>query len=175
MLVFVETEGCDMKKRCIGFLLAILMLAALLPASITHAATLSAALNIDISYAESQTVTAGTIRYVSQLTFSPNFHASYWGDYVDGAGHECYTADSSMALSTLGLNATPAMLGDYWNAQGHTGGTPFTTVAWDVGVFGATYLERSLSRAMESYRSGVGTYSPPILHLTSYSDRKSVV
>ena len=76
-----------------------------------------------------------------------------------------------MALSCLGLNATPATLGIYWTERGHTGGSPFTTVAWDVGAFGANYLERSFAKAMDAFLSDPSTYSPPIIHLTTYSER----
>ena len=161
-----------MKKRCIGFLLACLLLIGVLPLSQTHAAALSAAPYLNLSYGESSAVSAGTIRYVSQLTSSPNFRTSYWEPYVDGAGHECYTASISMALSALGLNATPAVLGKYWTAQGHTGGSPFTTVQWDVAPFGATYLSRSFDKAMQAFRNAPGSYSPPIIHLTTYSNTR---
>lgn len=160
-----------MKKRCIGFLLACLLLIGILPLSQTHAAALNAAPYLNISYSESSGVTAGTIRYVSQLTSSPRFYTSYWDPYVDGAGHECYTAAISMALSAIGANATPAALGLYWTKQGHTGGTPFTTVQWDVSPFGATYLQRTFAKAMEAFRNAPGSYSPPIIHLTTYSER----
>ena len=161
-----------MKKRLLGFLLACVLLLGILPVSATYAASIPGApSNVNLSYTESASVQMGTIRYVSQLTSSPYFYASYWEPFVDGAGWECYTADISMALSCLGLNATPAALGTYWNGRGHTGGNPFTTVAWDLEPFGATYLERSFAAAMQSYRSDPASYSPPIIHLTTYSER----
>ena len=160
-----------MKKRCIGFLIACLLLIGILPFSNTYAASVNGAPYLNISYSQSSGVTAGTIRYTSQLTSSQYFYSSYWDPYVDGAGHECYTAAISMALSAIGCNATPAALGKYWTQQGHTGGSPFTTVQWDVAPFGASYLERSFSRAMEAFCSAPGSYSPPIIHLNSYSER----
>ncbi len=160
-----------MKKRVIGFLLACLLLMGVLPFAQTHAVSLNAAPYLNITYGESSAVAGGTIRYVSQLTSSPRFYTSYWEPYVDGAGHECYTAAISMALSAIGVNATPAVLGLYWTEQGHTGGTPFTTVQWDVAPFGATYLQRSFAKAMEAFRGAPGSYSPPIIHLTTYSER----
>ena len=160
-----------MKKRCIGFLLACLLLIGILPLSNTYAASINGAPYLNISYSQSSGVTAGTIRYVSQLTSSQYFYNSYWDPYVDGAGHECYTAAISMALSAIGANATPASLCKYWTQQGHTGGTPFTTVQWDVGPFGATYLQRSFAKAMEAFRGAPGSYSPPIIHLNTYSER----
>ena len=42
---------------------------------------------------------------------------------------------------------------------------------WDVAPFGATYLQRSFAKAMEAYRGAPGSYSPPIIHLTTYSER----
>lgn len=160
-----------MKKRCTGFLLAYLLLVWILPMGAVRAVSIPAAPYLNITYGESSTVSAGTIRYVSQLSWSPNFRVSYWSPYEDSAGHECYTADISMALSSLGLNATPATLGIYWTERGHTGGEPFTTVAWDVGAFGATYLERSFAKAMDAYMSEPSLFSPPIIHLTTYSVR----
>lgn len=160
-----------MKKRCIGFLLACMLFVGLFPMSNASAATLSAAPNLNISYSESVPVTAGTIRYVSQLASSGYFCHSYWDPYADAAIYECYTADISMALSSLGLDATPATLGTYWTERGHTGGTPFTTVAWDVGAFGANCLERSFEKSMAAFVSDPGVYSPPIIHLTTYSER----
>lgn len=160
-----------MKKRCIGFLLACLLLIGILPLSNANAASINGAPYLNISYSQNSGVTAGTIRYVSQLTSSQYFYNSYWDPYVDGAGHECYTAAISMALSAIGCNATPATLGKYWTQQGHTGGSPFTTVQWDVAPFGASYLQRSFARAMESFRGAPGSYSPPIIHLNTYSER----
>ena len=160
-----------MKKRCIGFLLACLLLIGILPLSNTYAASINGAPYLNISYSQSSGVTAGTIRYVTQLTSSQYFYNSYWDPYVDGAGHECYTAAISMALSAIGANATPATLGQYWTKQGHTGGSPFTTVQWDVAPFGASYLQRSFAQAMEAFRGAPGSYSPPIIHLTTYSER----
>ncbi len=160
-----------MKKRCVGFLLAVVLLAGLLPMAHANAASLSASPYLNINYDSTTSVSAGTIRYVSQLVGSPNFHPSYWNDYVDAAGYECYTASISMALSSIGANATPGALGDYWNGKGYTGGEPFATMAWDVEGFGATYLERSFSTAIENFLNNPGSYSPPVIHLTTYSER----
>ncbi len=160
-----------MKKRCVGFLLAVVLLAGLLPMAHANAAALSASPYLNINYDSTDSVSAGTIRYVSQLAGSPNFHPSYWNDYVDAAGYECYTASISMALSSIGANATPGRLGDYWNGKGYTGGEPFATMAWDVQDFGATYLERSFATAMDNFLNNPGAYSPPVIHLTTYSER----
>lgn len=160
-----------MKKRCVGFLLAVMLLAGLLPVAPANAASLSATPYLNITYGASDTVSAGSIRYVSQLSASPNFHDSYWGNYVDAAGWECYTAAISMALSSIGSNATPGKLGDYWNGKGYEGGDPFATMAWDVEDFGATYLERTFFTAVENFLNHPGVYSPPIIHLTTYSER----
>ena len=75
-----------MKKRCVGFLLVCVMLVGLLPMAHANAASLDATPNLNINYGYSDTATAGTIRYVSQISWSPNFHESYWNDYADAAG-----------------------------------------------------------------------------------------
>ncbi len=160
-----------MKKRCVGFLLACVMLLGLLPMAHADAASLNATPNLNLTYEFSDSAQAGTIRYVSQLSASPNFHASYWNDYVDAAGWECYTACISMALSSVGADATPGDLGDYWNEQQYTGGDPFTTMAWDVRPYDATFLQRSFATSMDNLLSHPGSYSPPIIHLTTYSER----
>lgn len=161
-----------MKKRILGLLLAFCMLAGLIPQISLNAQAvevLPAAPNPGVEYGEVEQVRAGTIRYVSQLSYMDTFYPSYWGDYADAAGHECYTACISMALSYIGANATPQVLGDYWLAQGYTGGYPFATTPHDVAEFHATCSELPLGLAVANYQTGSGKYSPPILHLTTYS------
>ena len=62
------------------------------------------------------------------------------------------TRYAGIAFEISVANATPATLGKYWTQQGHTGGSPFTTVQWDVAPFGASYLQRSFAKAMEAFR-----------------------
>ena len=73
-----------------------------------------------------------------------------------------------MALSYLGIDATPGALGDYWRSGGHYG-APFATTPEDVAFSGATYSKTSLAEAIARYVGGEGSYSPPIIHLNSYS------
>ena len=161
-----------MKKRIISLLLVLVLVAVLVGPMTTGAKAaqqLTAAPYTPVEYNYSARAQAGTIRYVSQLKMSPYFRQEYWGPYVNYAGHECLTACVSMALSYVGVSATPAELGDYWNMKGYTGGVPFRTIQWDTQGFGGTYIKSSLDRAMANYLNGHGAYSPAVIHLTSYS------
>ena len=161
-----------MKKRIISLLLVLVLLAALVPqlaANASAAQKLTAAPYAPVEYNYSANVQAGTIRYVSQLSWSPHFYKAYWTPYEDYAGHECLTACVSMALSYVGVSATPAELGDYWTMKGYTGGVPFRTIQWDTQGFGGSYVKSSLDRAMANYLNGNGTYSPAVIHLNTYS------
>lgn len=165
-----------MKKRALGLLLALCMLAGLVPQislNAQAASTLSAAPNPYIEYAQTDETPVGTIRYVSQIPDEGynGFYSAYWGRYENYARSECYTASISMALSYIGINATPLALGDYWLSKGYTGGTPFATTEEDVDAFGAQCLELPFAQAMDNYLNGGGKYSPPILHLNNYSAR----
>ena len=161
-----------MKKRIISLLLVLVMVAALAPHLASNASAakqLSATPYASIEYNYSATVQAGTIRYVSQLSWAPTFYQAYWTPYESYAGHECLTACVSMALSYVGVSATPAELGDYWNMKGYTGGVPFRTIQWDTEAFGGQYVKSSLDRAMANFLNGNGTYSPAVIHLDTYS------
>lgn len=161
-----------MKKRIISSLLILVLVAVLVGPMTTDASAsqkLTAAPYTPVEYNYSSRAQAGTIRYCSQLTMSPYFREEYWGSYVSYAGHECLTACVSMALSYVGVSATPAELGDYWNMKGYTGGVPFRTIQWDTSGFGGSYVKTSLDHAMANYLNGHGTYSPAVIHLTSYS------
>lgn len=165
-----------MKKRIIGLLLALCVLAGLIPQislNAQAASTLSAAPYPKIEYAQTDQTPVGTIRYVSQIPDEGynGFYSAYWGRYESYARSECYTASISMALSYIGINATPLALGDYWLSQGYTGGTPFATTEEDVDAFGAESLELPFAQAMDNYLNGDGKYSPPIIHLRTYSAR----
>ncbi|MBQ9719941.1 MAG: S-layer homology domain-containing protein [Oscillospiraceae bacterium] len=161
-----------MKKRIISLLLVLAFVAVLVPQMATGASAaqqLTAAPYAPVEYKYSPRAQAGTIRFVAQLTMSSYFYEDYWGPYASYAGHECLTACVSMALSYVGVSATPAQLGDYWNAKGYTGGVPFSTTQWDTQAFGGTYIKTSLDTAMKNYLNGGGKYSPAVIHLTSYS------
>ena len=160
-----------MKKRFLGWILALALLVGVLPQLFLGAAaaqTLPAAPNASLRYEECADVSVGTIRYVAQLGISPYFYNSYWGPFADSAGHECFTSSISMALSYIGVNATPVALGNYWLSRGYTG-NPFATTPRDLEAFGVVFAECPLDEAMANYRNGGGKYSPPILHLNSYS------
>ena len=161
-----------MKRRIISLLLALLLLAVLAPQMGTDASAsqrLSAVPYTPVEYNYTPGVQAGTIRFVQQLTMSPYFYNAYWEPYTSYAGHECLTACVSMALSYVGVSATPAELGDYWNMKGYTGGVPFRTIQWDTAGFGGSYVKTSLDGAMANYLNGHGAYSPAVIHLKSYS------
>lgn len=163
-----------MKKRLLGLLLAVCMLAGFIPQislNAQAASALSAAPYPLIEYAQTDSTPVGTIRYVSQIPEYSSFYSAYWGPYERYAKSECYTASISMALSYIGVNATPLALGDYWLSKGYTGGTPFATTAEDVDQFGAESLRLSFAQAMDNYLNGEGKYSPPIIHLPNYSQR----
>ena len=161
-----------MKKRIISLLLVLALVAVLVPqlaGTASASQKLSAAPYTPVEYQYSPNATAGTIRYCSQLTMSPYFYNAYWEPYVSYAGHECLTACVSMALSYVGVSATPAELGNYWNMKGYTGGVPFRTIQWDTQGFGGTYVNTTLDKAMTNYLNGNGKYSPAVIHLNSYS------
>lgn len=161
-----------MKKRIVSLALTLCLLAGLLPCLTLGAAAASrvdAAPYASVEYAKYSGVKAGTVRYISQVpSYTDQFCADYWGSYVGYANHECFTACISMALSYLGIDATPGALGDYWRSRGHYG-APFATTPEDVGFCGATYYKTSLAEAISRYVGGEGNYSPPIIHLDSYS------
>lgn len=161
-----------MKKRILSLVLTLCLLAGLLPCLTMGAAAASrvdAAPYASVEYAKNSDVKAGTVRYISQVpSYTDQFCADYWGSYVSYANHECFTACISMALSYLGIDATPGALGDYWRSRGHYG-SPFATTPEDVGFCGATYNKTSLAEAISRYVGGEGSYSPPIIHLNSYS------
>ena len=122
-----------------------------------------------MEYAKNADVKTGTVRYVCQVpAYTDLFCAEYWGSYGNYANHECFTACISMALSYLGIDATPGALGDYWRSRGHYG-APFATTPEDVAFSGATYSKTSLAEAIARYVGGEGSYSPPIIHLNGYS------
>lgn len=161
-----------MKKRILSLALTLCLLAGLLPCLTVGAAAadrVDAAPYASVEYTKNADVKTGTVRYVCQVpAYSDLFCSDYWGSYGNYANHECFTACISMALSYLGLDATPGALGDYWRSRGHYG-TPFATTPDDVAFSGATYSKVSLAEAIARYVGGEGSYSPPIIHLNGYS------
>ena len=114
-----------MKKRILSLALTLCLLAGLLPCLTVGAAAadrVDAAPYASVEYAKNADVKTGTVRYVCQVpAYSDLFCSDYWGSYTNYANHECFTACISMALSYLGLDATPGALGDYWRSRGHYG------------------------------------------------------
>ena len=161
-----------MKKRILSLALTLCLLAGLLPCLTMGAAAASrvdAAPYAGVEYTQNSGVKTGTVRYICQVpAYTDLFCPEYWGSYVGYANHECFTACISMALSYLGIDATPGALGDYWLNRGHYG-TPFATTPDDVAFSGATYSKVSLAEAIARYVGGEGSYSPPIIHLNGYS------
>mgnify|MGYP002469959953 CR=1 FL=1 len=161
-----------MKKRILSLALTLCLLAGLLPCLTVGAAAadrVDAAPYASVEYAKNADVKTGTVRYVCQVpAYTDLFCPEYWGSYTNYANHECFTACISMALSYLGLDATPGALGDYWLSRGHYG-APFATTPDDVAFSGATYSKVSLAEAIARYVGGEGSYSPPIIHLNGYS------
>ena len=161
-----------MKKRILSLALTLCLLAGLLPCLTMGAAAASrvdAAPYAGVEYTQNSGVKTGTVRYICQVpAYTDLFCPEYWGSYVGYANHECFTACISMALSYLGIDATPGALGDYWRSGGHYG-TPFATTPEDVAFSGATYSKTSLAEAIARYVGGEGSYSPPIIHLNGYS------
>ena len=156
-----------MKKRLSGLLLVCALAVGLFPGLPARAATQSSyAPYAMIDYGYSSTVTCGTVRYISQVSSDGYFYSSYWpsgnvGYYV-GAQVECGTASMSMALSYIGVNATPKTI-----LEANNGATVFT-----YGWGGSTYQSvgaSSLTTAMSNYINGGGRYSPPVIHIPGYS------
>ena len=106
-----------MKKRILSLALTLCLLAGLLPCLTVGAAAadrVDAAPYASVDYTKNADVKTGTVRYVCQVpAYTDLFCPEYWGSYTNYANHECFTACISMALSYLGLDATPGALGDY--------------------------------------------------------------
>ena len=156
-----------MKQRLLSLLLVCVLVAGLIPALPSHAATQSPnSPYAMIEYGYSGSVTCGTVRYISQVASDSYFYSSYWpssnfGYYV-GASVECGTASMSMALSYIGVNKTP-----YDILVANNGATVFS-----YGWGGSTYKSvgaSSLTTAVNNYINGGGKYSPPVIHLPGYS------
>ncbi len=156
-----------MKQRLLSLVLACVLLAGLIPVPCVRAATQSSySPYAMIEYGYTGTVTCGTVRYISQVSYDSCFYSSYWpsgnfGYYV-GAQVECGTASMSMALSYIGVNKTPKDI-----LEANNGATVFS-----YGWGGSTYKSvgaSSLTTAMSNYINGNGKYSPPVIHIPGYS------
>lgn len=123
-------------------------------------------MQVSVEYGETYEVTAGTVRYASQSRRSPLFRNGYWGDYVHISGQECFTSSISMSLSAIGINLTPAQLGDYWRAKYPNSTDVFNTVPGD--AVGHSCDHPDFHEAYERFKSDAG-YSPIIIKLEEYS------
>lgn len=150
-----------MKLRMISFFLLIAIIFGMMPASISAAWTSQYAPYVKIDDSYSASVSCGTIRYISQIPNSYDFHSSYWptrsfGGY-SSPKNECGTASISMALSYIGINKTPKII-----LETNNGYTYFT--GW-----GATTSTPTVSDGMNRFINGKGKYSPVIIHLPNFS------
>ena len=112
-----------------------------------------------VEFQYTQTVVPGTIRYASQNPNGRYFYDAYWNSDAELARHQCLAACLSMALSYVGVEATPG----YILSQNNNYAKPNNN--WG----GSTCLYPAFDAAWSSYVNGDGTYSPPIIHLSSYS------
>lgn len=124
------------------------------------ATTINYSPNPKVEYSYSTGVSAGTIRYISQINGSTYFNSIYWGSWANQAGIECGTASISMSLSYIGIDKTPKTILDV-----NSGITYFT--GW--GVDTKSYSYDNLGKSFDNYINGKGKYSPPIIHLNNYS------
>lgn len=139
-----------------------LLLALVLPAGAAEQLEASPAPSLE--YGETSEVTVGTIRYINQRVDTEYFYESYWGAYTAQAYEQCGTSSMSMALSYIGINATPGALADSWGANGGAFGAHFNTPPAGAEVTGGAFYQ-----AFANYLNGNGQYSPVVIHLDSYS------
>lgn len=114
----------------------------------------------NVNYSYSSGVTAGTVRYISQVTSGSHYHSEYWGNWGSQASIECGTASISMALSYVGVNKTPKNILDEGNG----------ITVFEKNWGGVQYIAPSVVNAINNFTDGQGKYSPPIIHLNSYSN-----
>lgn len=145
-------------KRLISALIATVLTASLCTGALAADAIQNPPCPL-IEYQYTQTAAVGTVRYISQDNSSPLFYADYWGRWASRSKRECLTASMSMALSYIGVDATPATILDYG------GGNTKNNYSWG----GSKYLALSFADAIANYVGGDGRYSPPIIHLNSYA------
>lgn len=142
-------------KRNMARILVLIFLTAALPSFARTSA---------VEYEYTDEAESGIVRYVAQMPAAEYYHQSYWGKYAAYSKGECGTACISMALSAIGIGATPEELGDYWISRGYTAGVPFSTMFSDVpgATGGHTY---DFISAWEAYEAGEA--SPVIIDLTA--------
>ena len=111
--------------------------------------------NVKVTYGLSDTVTAGSIRYVSQNPNGSHYHEGYWSEPGDKTKVLCTSANVSMMLSYLGINRLPKNLGRDSVSKDKE---------WDGAI-----PEDGLSfyKAMDNYLNGEGLFSPPMIRIKS--------
>lgn len=147
-------------KKSLGILLLALLVVVWFPKEVSAKEIVSDSKSL-IGYDYSETVTAETIRYISQVPTGSLFHEEYWpeksfGSYT-GSTRECKTSCISMALSYLGIDRTPAYMLLVNNGVTKTDG------------WGADYQSVDIDTGMKNYKTGKGTFSPVLIHLSKYS------
>ena len=162
-------EDTSMKKRLFSLFLACVMIVSLLPLGALRVSAATKSPNSPyalIEYGYSGTVTCGTVRYVSQVSYDSYFYSAYWPSgtfgYYTGPSVECGTASISMALSYIGINKTPNDI-----LTPNNGATNFA-YGWGGSTY-KSYPANALTTAMSNYINGGGKYSPPVIHIPGYS------
>lgn len=119
-----------------------------------------------VTYSDGE-VSAGTVRYVSQLN-EPEKNG--WGKYTWKAGMECTTACVSMAMSFIGIDASPEALLDYSSKTVLTG--CFGVEGIEPSQYSSSFYEKgeaypAFKKMAEEYLSDNGTeVSPVLVYLT---------
>ncbi len=123
----------------------------------------------------SNTVKKGTIRYVAQQNsqgtiYSDHYNKSYW---AGGDGRwGCKAACTSMALSYLGIDATPKKLTSLGLVGSENDTAASSTVARRINssygtnisaVYPNATKRSDLDTALNNFTKGNGQYSPPVL------------
>lgn len=164
-----------MTKKFTSVILSLAILVFALPVSsiIAGAASTNVTLtnpSVTVKYSSSvQGVTKGSIRHIAQMSSSAYWNSSNFGAFSSVASSECGTTSISMALSYLGVNMTPANLGQYWQNKYGGSGANFTTVFGDVGTNATATTHGDFKTLYSKYENGAASYSPVIIHLNSYS------
>ncbi len=122
-----------------------------------------------IRYGYSETVTPGTIRWITQNKNSSWYDYRYWKNWQYAASYECGTTCQSMALSYIGINETPYSL-----LTKENGLTRFTkiyasgmTVKYGNGYTSQSEFTANLQSSINHYLR-TSDYSPVIIHLNNY-------
>ena len=160
-----------MKRRIMSLMIAIVLLVAILPASVpaAQAATSCYEPYAKIQYEYAADVKCGTIRYIAQNRESELFSWNYWPEASFGSFSkpetECGTACISMALSYVGVNRTPKELLESTNGK--------TVKMWEQQDDATSRaIEKSpeaVAKAMDDYINGAGTYSPLCIYIVPFS------